>query len=420
MIPVIEHLKETLEITLHADSHFYSKIITLHQELALEYSILGQQLRNNLLSQLPGKEDQITEELIAALMLSELLEHVYEYYLIVPREVVRLRKHQRIYRERLAQKGFIFPDHLTKSQPINVGLSLSWKIREETIEATWYLHLFIRVRRTLDLIDIFGTGSAGYHHFVNIMNQFANPLLSYLGWCFYLPRLLVNLFLLIKHTTPGFWMNEKERSIDWSIRFKAQIQRRWFELANDIVKVLLGLINCFVLTGALAPIGIYLTIIFFGYDVIVSAYRTYLELNRLDKLQQYYKLMQNRTMIKEDKQEIEDYLTAIKCQTHFEKLRLGLHIANAAGIFLAMCLAAPAFSMMPIIPLIGTIMLLIVWVAAYTLTKNLIKDRPNDTIEKPSGVRNLSFFAKKTEIPFQSEPAGATESSTRLLNKKYF
>lgn len=77
--------------------------------LSLEYSLLGQQLRAKFLSTHLFQQKEIEEQLITALMMAELLEHIHQYYLNVPREVVRLRQHQKLYRELLAELGKPLP-----------------------------------------------------------------------------------------------------------------------------------------------------------------------------------------------------------------------------------------------------------------------------------------------------------------------
>ena len=75
-------------------------------------------------------------------------------------------------------------------------------------------------------------------------------------------------------------------------------------------------------------------------------------------------------------------LPFISNRINFEKLRLGLHLAGIIAIFLAMSLAIPALAINPVIPLIGAILLIVIWAATFILTRNLEQYRPNDNVEK--------------------------------------
>lgn len=421
MSPVIRHLHDSfLEFPLADDRSssewtfseriknlgpdFYSKVMSNHRLLNLEYNVLCQQLRTNLFATQDNK-DQIINQLISALMLAELLEHLHLYYLNVPREVQRFRQHRTVYMELLASCGvYSFPSNLPEANAIQVGLSLAQRIRETTVDKNWYRLLIVRMKRLLDLINLVGTNSEGFRKLVVHMDKYMNPVLPYLAWCFLLPRLITNLVLTLKHTIPGRWMSEEEKSIGWKMRLQTQIQRRWFELGNDIVWVAIGLINCFILTGVLAPAGMYLTVAFFGYDLLLAGLRAYIELKRLFGLQKQYTALILGEGNEENKKELMAFQDQLTHRIHFEKLRLGINVTVAAALFIAMCFAIPAFVLNPIIPLIGAIWLVAVSLVSFILTKVLEQHRPKDTIEKPSGVVGLGFFSK-----------AKTESSPKLI-----
>ena len=91
----------------------YSKLLPLHPFLNVEYSILCNQLREDFLHPNIANKKQVRERLINALMFCELLEHLNQHYLVVPREVVRLRKQQQLYRTLLSElAGFSFSSNL--------------------------------------------------------------------------------------------------------------------------------------------------------------------------------------------------------------------------------------------------------------------------------------------------------------------
>ncbi len=396
MTPVIKRLQEiffnqssdleVLELlrfpeTIRLD--VYQKMVSSHLVITMEYNLLSQQIRSQVLSEKLLKEEQIR----SALLLAGLLEHIYHYYLIVPREVRRLREQQELYRNILGLPASI--------GAINNGLSFSQEVRNKTIQSNLYRLLFTRTKRCLDLIARLDSSASWYRTIIRNLDKYTDPVLPHLMWIFFVPRLFVNLSLLIKHTVIGPWMtSDKEKSLGFFIRLQAQLQRRWFELANDLAWISVNTINCFVLVGLLAPVAAYLGIAFFGYDILLSVGRTCIELKRLYDLQKYYQNLYNRS---ENKEEIQEHLDVLRRQINFEKLRLGAHITLTTCIFLAMCCFAPLFAGNPIIPLIGASILVLICLINFALVPILNHYRPKDAI--PSGITKLGFFAPQEVTP---------------------
>ncbi|MCL9684441.1 hypothetical protein [Legionella maioricensis] len=436
MTPVIRHLRtHFLELPLPAEDHslnwtfdarvkrlgpdFYSKVVSMHPVLNMEYSILCNQLRHHF--SFPGQinKEQIIDQLTAALMFAELLEHLHLHYLIVPREVARLRRHQEVYRGLLREMGgYIFTPQPQVS--IQVGLSLSQQVRENTALINWFRLLFTRSKRVLNFLDLVGTGSETYRNLIGLLDKYTNPILAYVAWCFFIPRFATNLFLLVKHTIPWPWMDDKEKDLGWWTRLEAQVKRRWFELANDSVWITVGLLNCFVLIGALAPLSIYVTLFAFAFDIANTSLRAYIELNRLYKLQQEYSALLQKEENPEKRRAIQDHQNFITHRIEFEKLRLGLSVATTTAVFIAMCFALPMFAVNPVIPFIGALLLIAIWVASYTLTLRLEQYRPNDAVERPSNVATLGFFAcKPKEDSSLSYEQKLTSEEDFLASERY-
>lgn len=379
---------------------FYKKIVPSHLVLNMEYSLLGQQILRNIASQEIEKKNQIIEQISAALLLAEILENTYKKYLIVPREVRRLREQQQLYRDVLAEIQNVVFD-AANDDPVVVGLSFSNELRTRTIAVNLYRLLFLRGKRALDLIAMKDFSADWYRRMIMNLDNCTDPAIPHLGWLFYLPRLLVNLYLMGLHVIPGSWMEQAERDLGWQLRFQAQLQRRWFELANDIAWVGVGVVNCFIFVGALTPLATYLAIAFFAYDVVVSVIRAYIELNRLYELRKQY---QDIPLTAANKAEIEDHLKALDEQIKFETLRLGSHVLSTLGIFLAMCCAAPIFALNPVIPLVGALCLVIICLINFALVPILNHKRPKDIIDAPSGVAELGIFGKPKKRPVASLP----------------
>ncbi|HAZ7573589.1 hypothetical protein OQJ02_00710 [Legionella sp. PATHC032] len=418
MTPIISHLLKMFpELTTQVETDslnwtfntrlkqlgpdFYSKVARLHPILNIEYSVLCQRLRYNLSSPDYSSPEPIKELLIDALKLAELLEYTYQHYLVVPREVLRLRRHKAIYRELLTElSGYSFALDGSETESFKTSLSLTQAIREKTAQSNWYRIFISRSKRVINLLDNIDLGSKAFRDFVVLLDKYTNPFLAYLGWCFFAPRLLTNLFLILKHTIPGQWMGEKEKSLDWYHRFYAHLQRRWFELANDSVWFTVGILNCFVLVGALAPLSVYLSLFAFAFDVANTSLRAYIEISRLQQLQTEYSELFDQEENEDKKKTIKEYQDLISYRIKFEVLRSFLSVGGAAAVVIAMALSVPALGFInPIIPLVGALLLLVLWGVSLYLTNKLDEYRPVDNIEKPapSVISKLGFFASKNE-----------------------
>lgn len=411
MLPIIRHLNTILpelhlleydplnltEFRKHLenlDVCFYRKAVSMHLVLNLHYSLLRQQLRAHLLPDQEINQKLLEEQLGAALMIGEFLEYLHEVYLGVPRDVKSLRKQKKVYLKLLK-----IPPNLKK---IDVGLSSSQKVRDITRDVNVFRLFFIRSKRLLDLIALLDTGSDLYGHFVKTMDRYIDPILIHLAWFFYFPRLSVNLFLLVKHTVPGFWMGEKEKSLLLPTRWDAQMQRRWFDLGNDAPWVLAGVINLW-----LGPPGIYLSLFCFGLDVVNSLCRTYVELNRLNEVRKHYTDMFAQIHDPEEYQQLKSQLETLNNQIDFEQFRLISHGITTSATFLAMFCALPAFVIYPLIPVIGAVCLVTICIINFALINLVNHLRPQDTIEMPPPevLTKLGIFAKKESLlPDNSDP----------------
>lgn len=377
---------------------FYREIIPSHLILNMEYSLLGQQIRTNLLGTQLVSEQQLVEQLISAIFLAELLEEVYKNYLIVPREVERLRTQKKLYREILIELKHPPPELVSENNDVDVGRSFSQQVRLRTLDINLYRLLLVRSKRALDLIAALDCSADWYRHIMRDLGSCTDPFLPHLAFLFYAPRLAVNLGLLMKHLLPGFWMEQPEKDLGWQVRLQAQLLRRWFELGNDIAWVGLGYVNGYLLTGAYAPVAAYLSIAFFGYDVALAAIRAYIELNRVYEMRGQYQKMLDATANAEEREEIEQQLRVLDQQINFELLRFSSHVTTTTAIFLAMGCGAPFFATTPAIALVGAICLVVICLINFALVPVFNQQRPRDIVEVPDGgIKKLGFFAKKEE-----------------------
>ncbi|RUR12872.1 hypothetical protein [Legionella sp. km772] len=391
----------------------YSKLLPLHPILNVEYSVLCNQLRHDFLFPNEANKKHVRERLITALMFCELLEHLNQHYLVVPREVVRLRKQQQQFRTLLAElAGFTFASNLLEKDEVNAGLSTSQQIRDLTIQTNWYRICANRSKRVINLLNEVIKNSPSFKEFVANLDSYANPFLAYFGLFFHLPRLMTNSFLIIKHTIPGWWMNEAEASLNWTTRLYGQMQRRWFEMGNDAVWTAVSALSIFVFVGAAATGAVYLSTAAFAFDVLNAAARAYVELRRLYSLHDEYEELLEKAGNREQEKFIRNHLKFIENRIKFEHLRFGLHVSGTVLILGAMSLALPVFAISSPVLLASAVFLVLLWGITFELTRRLDKYRPNETIEVPASVGKLGFFAPKPE--HKSEVANELSSDYEI------
>ncbi|MBA2651522.1 MAG: hypothetical protein H0U73_04560 [Tatlockia sp.] len=267
-----------------------------------------------------------------------------------------------------------------------------WWMSEEEKELGWWLRLQKQMElRGFELffdaawVSIGGIFAAlfyikGYAKILSVIDPFIAPVLNHLAWLFYFPRLAVNLFLLFKHVLPGWWMSDEEKKVNWMLRLQAQLQRRWFELFNDGAWFITGLLGSFLLTGGLAPIGMYLTISLFFYDVILAGIRAHIELGRLNNLRAEYQkiaegLRSSKDITLEGPLEVTEYQNYLEQCISYEQKKLWLSVVSTTALFLGMLFAIPAITN-PVVPLIGAILVVTITYATYKAVQWVEEQKP--------------------------------------------
>lgn len=371
----------------------YNPVVSDYYLLHLEYKILTQQLDNALTHYSPDQHQSIQQLLKTALELNVLLEYLLLDCLIRSYEVAGLQKEKAFYKHLLASPSV--------EDWVMVDLPLFEKTRVHTPWLNQFRMLVARARRFLNLLAVLAENFARFKNFVSLMDQYTNTIFTHLAWAFFLPRLLSNLYSVLKHTLP-YDLKGKEKNLDPWVRFEAQINRLWFELANDLVWVITGLCNAFLFTG---PTAVYLSLAAFFFDIVAAMLKEYIELNRLVTLQEEcIKALQEESV---SPQLIKNYQAFLERRKAFEERRLFLPVANTTAVFIAMCTSLPVFASYPVIPLLGALALLAIWVVNYDLIQRLEKDpeRPIDTMNPQQYSFCQGFFAKSRKE--QPEAASA-------------
>lgn len=371
---------------IQKDPHFFSKLVENHNLLSVEYSVYCAQLVRDLHS---GKtQAELNRQLIRVLIMAQLLEHIYRYYLNVHRELATLHREQNIYRALLG-----LPDQQSEDDTPAGGYIKT--VREITIATNWFRLLALRLRRLFITVSPLLDKYEHYGRVINIIDKYALPALLHISWLFFAPRLVSNLFLLMKHLIPGSWMSEQEKSLSWSVRFRGQIQRRWFEFGNDGPWVAFGIVNCFVLTGALAmPVGIYVGFAMQVYDAALAIIRAYVELGRLSKLKERYNKLSNEPSSFAEKKQLASFLENLEKRMAYEKKRLYVQVINTTAIALAGSLALSLFAFNPMLAVIGAALSVLTTFTIYIAVKWIEGQKPEDKVklEKLDDKAKLRFF----------------------------
>ncbi len=267
------------------DIGFFRYLTTKHLLIHLEYTVACAAL----IHRLPFMtSDEINEEVVELLMLSEVLDFLYQYYLYIPKEVASFRKDKKLFRDYLIRQGYQFKANFEEKNPDGL---MSKKVREKTFIYNFIRLISVRTRRFLILLTPI-THSLIFKNFVDSMVWFTAKVVTHAGWIFFAPRLFVNLFHLFRHILPSnWWMSKEEKSLGFRVRLIAQLNRRWFELQNDFVWFNGGIILAVVLVGSFLPIALYFSAALQLYDVILAGFRAILEIHRLNVIKKEYQLL---------------------------------------------------------------------------------------------------------------------------------
>lgn len=400
------------------DRGVLSKLVDDHLLLSMDFSVLCRQITEQLHTINEDDVDALKAlktQLVAASCFATILERLYDKcHLNVPSEVRRLRAQKQCYDQLLfPNKRDYFnceePDLSSTESEMAVitillhrwllfknwllALSIVQWVRNTTFRSNLYRLFLARSRRFLDTIQLANLGSKYFSQFTEIMNRYAVPFFTWFAWIFFLPRLLVSGWVLFKNTFYTEGMSEEQRALGYLARFCAQFKRRWFHLGNDVVWVAVGLLNCFLLTGALAPIGAYLTVAAFAYDVILALVNISTELYRLTCLKDQYKKMGQTP-------EVIGHLKALDERIEFETFRLGINVLSTIAIMLSASLGLPLFASMPLFPLVGALFLVVISLIAFVSNEVVEECRPKDSLtekELEPLQSKLGFFAQNKQ-----------------------
>ncbi len=239
-----------------------------------------------------------------------------------------------------------------------------------------------------------------YRAFVAKIEVFTNPFFLYLSWAFFLPRLLLNVSMVMKK-----WLqSNKKNDLPWYIRIEAylNLRRRLYELWSDSVWFISGILLCFVLFGPFAPWRPLTTVLVQVSDTVMMTTRSFFELRRLMVLKnEYLTHIQNNPNEKNA-----TYLKALEERMAFEKKVSYLVITNNVLMTIAFMTVLPSIIVLhPFLPLLGAVL------GVLTTIRFYLYSAANDALQPRV---NLNLLLKHYEPNVVIPPPAANTVVSRL------
>lgn len=200
-------------------------------------------------------------------------------------------------------------------------------------------------------------------NYKDVIAKYLGPVFAYLSWVFFIPRMLKNICTMIYSFVGGsrafahLQFPPLERQYGWYRRFKLRVKAIGAEIANDLMWIVTGLINCFSLAGSLPIIGVYIMVAAQTYDLFVMMIRNYADRTTWNTLQS------DVEQLKADKglDDSNYFLDNLKARIEFDKRVLLFALFNFALLLMCITLMTPVFgSISPLIPLIAGIVTVII------------------------------------------------------------
>lgn len=396
--PISELLRDLDWRTVYSIEHHRYRFEALIKErpfLMAQYRVQAAYLIQ-LSNQVNKNDPKLIQEIEKALKMTVLLKKIY-HALEEPDDVMRAEIDIRILNTILHKIQKPHAESLCDIPHLNVGFG--HRLRSVHTNTNLSRLTAIRIRRFI-LACMAQRFFTSWRPTVAQVELFTAPFFLYLGWMFFLPRLLLNLTTLAQKS---FFAHKSK--LPWSLRLEANLNlhRRLYELWTDSVWFTGGILLCFVLYG---PLAVWRPLAILGVqtsDAVMMMTRSIVELRRLFILKkEYLHNIQNRVAPHNP-----GYLKALEERISFEKKVSYLAITNNVLMLTALLTLLPAIATLnPLLPVLGAILGLLTTLRFYTY---------NTANETQQPRTNLNLLLKKYDPKASALPASAPPSL--LLNK---
>ncbi len=393
-ISALSHPKDPNKENAKKAANFFTPYIegNTNWKLARIYTVLRKTLREDLNKAASIHANQFAEQIGTLMVLAYLLEHIPDDDPDVIQVKASYHADLSVYKQLLQDMGVDLSkiDNIDwGSKPVSPAYSSQF-VRDNIPAINPGRLLLQRLRRTLLLLQALLKQYDDYHRVLSqIENHGSFFFFSNLAWVFFIPRLLTNVALILKHSLIPSTSIEEELSL--KTRFLSQIVKRWDELFNDCGWLASGITTCFFLAGKAPVIGAYLAVAMQAWDLMVTSLRLYVEMSRLYDIKVKYKELNS---LNDD----DPFLLELELRMTFELKVHAWNVVNFCLLLVFACLMATATN--PIVPVIAATLAVLLTIIHYGMTQWATQHRrQNWGLNGPDAALVSSCIIQMSELP---------------------
>lgn len=379
--------KETIKSHINALSGDKRKeLMSYHTQLNLEYNVLCSKIACDL--EANADIFILRKQMRDALKTSELLEVIYQDYLDTPKEKDRLKREQR------ALLQWLYLDPNEHDAPEKITYLEDW-IRENTSYFNLPRVCLVRFRKLILALAPFIDSESLYNQTIQPVDHYVAIFLTNLACFYFLPRLLDNLAMIVKHTTKHETMTEEEKALGWRTRLHIQLCLRWVELTSDLLWLIDNIISMFIIVGPLLPIRIAYSMCMQLVDITMACIQKNIEIEALDQQRNEYIKCRDEAFCDSDEYEqIVAFIEHFDRRIQYENTMLWIPIINSCILLLALILAIPTLA--PACSVVSGLIAISVTLGSYYVKKQLEEQKPTEKLFEllENTQSNHGFFNK--------------------------
>lgn len=355
--------------------------------LSYEYTVCCARIAE-LMQEKPNQQEQLKPMVLQAKESASMLLFLYENYIYVPREIIKLHRELTLYNQFLKQ----FDDKLT--EPSGQLSTVSEPCIEKQVNAltgSWnYTRLFTYRSRNLILnLRVLVSEQSHYHRLVSSIHSNSAIYFSYISWLYFIPRTCCNIYAIIRDTLLGSGAHDQGRTFSWQSRLYFSWSQRWFQLGRDPSRIISGLINCFVLTGYLAAYSAATSVAIQIYDVAWGAYKLHQELKSIDALMTRYQDQLKTCPSVDEKQPIEEKIRHLKAIRQYTVDRLSFDVYIDLALLVVAVMLLPGLGLPFFTPVIAAATSVALMIYSKSTIQALEGCKPNQDV---SLLGDMGFF----------------------------
>lgn len=362
------------------------ELISYHTQLNLEYNVLCSKIACDL--EANADIFILRKQMRDVLNISELLEVIYLDYLDTPKEKDRLK------REQQALLQWLYLDPNEHAAPEKITYLEDW-IRENTSYFNLPRVCLVRFRKLILALAPFIDSESLYNQTILPIDHFIAVFLTNLACFYFLPRLLDNLAMIVKHTIKHETMTQEERALGWHTRLHIQLCLRWVELTNDLLWLIDNIISMFILVGSLLPIKIAYSMCMQLVDVTIACIQKNIEIDALyQQRNEYIKCRDDASCDSDEYEQIVGFIEHFDRKIHYENNMLWIPIINSCLLVVALILAIPTLA--PACSVASGVIAISVTLGSHYVKKQLEEQKPTGTLFEllENTQSNHGFFSR--------------------------